>query len=231
MGQNNNPSPTSTFPWKELLAFLGVILAAYIGYLGIRSQIEIPIQATQTAEAKLTLVAQTIAGDNATSPPVQLLLTPTPSQIPSGTTPIISYALPTQDDLAVYPNLMEGTFYKNPKTPSITNYQVNVSTGISYVWGYTWCAQDGEFLSNNLSLIKFNFLLEDSEIPDENIYKYKTSKSGWECRGWSVLLNNWTGIDKIKATVLYTISGKLFDGKYSYEPGQYRHDILIVVQQ
>lgn len=49
----------NNFPWKEILAFLGVIIAAYIGYLGIRLQIEIPIQATQTAEAKLTLAAQT----------------------------------------------------------------------------------------------------------------------------------------------------------------------------
>jgi len=50
MGQNDK-STSNTFPWKEILGVLGVVLAAYIGYLGIRSQIEIPIQATQTAQA------------------------------------------------------------------------------------------------------------------------------------------------------------------------------------
>ncbi len=57
MGQNERAT-SNAFPWKEILGFLGVALAAYIGYLGLRSQIEIPIQATQTAEAKLTSVAQ-----------------------------------------------------------------------------------------------------------------------------------------------------------------------------
>lgn len=51
MGQRDKSSPTNMFPWKEILAFLGVVFTAYIGYLGIRSQNEIPIQATQTAEA------------------------------------------------------------------------------------------------------------------------------------------------------------------------------------
>jgi hypothetical protein len=52
MSKKNKPSSTS-LPWKELLAFLGMIIVAYLGYLGIRTQIETPIQATQTAEAKL----------------------------------------------------------------------------------------------------------------------------------------------------------------------------------
>ena len=43
------------FSWKELFPFLGVIIVAYFGYLGIRTQTETPIQATQTAEAKLVI--------------------------------------------------------------------------------------------------------------------------------------------------------------------------------
>jgi hypothetical protein len=75
MGQNEKTS-SSTFPWKEILAFLGVIIAAYIGYLGIRSQIEIPIQATQTAEAKLTLAAQEIV-----TPTYPVTMTPSVTDI------------------------------------------------------------------------------------------------------------------------------------------------------
>ena len=51
MSQNKKPT-TNAFPWKEILGFFGVVIAAYIGYLGIRSQTEIPIHATQTAESK-----------------------------------------------------------------------------------------------------------------------------------------------------------------------------------
>lgn len=230
MGQNDKTSSVSTFPWKEFLAFLGVILAAYIGYLGIRSQIEIPIKATQTAEAKLTLIAQVPEGNNATPTPVQILSTSTPIQVSSDTISKISFTLPTHDDLSVYPNLMEGNFYKNPKTPSVIDYQVDVSVGTSYIWGFTWCSQNMDYLNNNLGFINLSFLIEESEIPNEHIYEYGTSKSGWECHGWSTLLSNWTKGNKIKVTLQYSISGKVFDGKYNYEPGQYRHDILILVQ-
>ncbi len=57
MSQRSKASSKSEFPWKEILSFLGVVLVAYFGYLGIRSQNEIPIQATQTAEARLTQIA------------------------------------------------------------------------------------------------------------------------------------------------------------------------------
>ena len=69
MGNVEPKKSESNFPWKEVLTLLGVIIAAYIGYLGVRSQIEIPIQATQTAEAKLTLAALTA---------VSLSVTPSP---------------------------------------------------------------------------------------------------------------------------------------------------------
>ncbi len=49
MSQNDKQS-SKDLPWKEILAFLGTVLVAYLGYLGIRSQIEIPIQYTQTAQ-------------------------------------------------------------------------------------------------------------------------------------------------------------------------------------
>lgn len=57
MSQSDKTSSTGGFPWKEILVFLGVLITAYFGYLGIRSQIEIPIHATQTAEARLTEIA------------------------------------------------------------------------------------------------------------------------------------------------------------------------------
>lgn len=60
MGQHTN-TPSSSFPWKELLTLLGVVITAYIGYLGIRSQTELPIQATITAEARKTTVPQIIS--------------------------------------------------------------------------------------------------------------------------------------------------------------------------
>lgn len=77
MSDHESKKTKSNFPWKEVLAFLGVIIAAYIGFLGVRSQAEIPIQATQTAEAKFTSEAQT-----------SIVLTPSTTITPSATSTV-----------------------------------------------------------------------------------------------------------------------------------------------
>ena len=78
MSRGHKSSRTSTIPWKELLAFLGVMLTAYITYLGMLSQTEIPIQATQTAEARLTNQAVIVPTDTSivglTSQPTSIII-------------------------------------------------------------------------------------------------------------------------------------------------------------
>jgi len=117
MGQSEKSSSKSAIPWKEILSFTGMLLAAYIGYLGIRSQIEIPIRATQTAEAKLTSVAQTAVQPTSTDfpvptptttnnkaslqPPIEPTASPSPTNTtaPSSTaTPIPAYACATVNE-------------------------------------------------------------------------------------------------------------------------------------
>jgi hypothetical protein len=49
MGQHTN-APSSSFPWAAVLSFLGVVIAAYIGYLSTRSQPEVPAEPTKPAE-------------------------------------------------------------------------------------------------------------------------------------------------------------------------------------
>jgi hypothetical protein len=63
MGRNKKTT-SNEFPWKEILGFLGVVITAYVGYLGIRSQTEIPITATQTAESMSTSTQQMPASTN-----------------------------------------------------------------------------------------------------------------------------------------------------------------------
>lgn len=86
MSQNDKVSNRS-FPWKEVLTFLGVVIAAYLSYLGVRSTIEIPIQATQTAEARQTAGARlyglTPSGEDVT-PTVETITTPQFTETPSG---------------------------------------------------------------------------------------------------------------------------------------------------
>ena len=96
-------TPTNSFPWKEIIGFLGVILAAYIGYLGALAQIEIPIQATQTAVSQIqTQAALSNTQAPIPSTPKNNTLLPTPTQsatpiLPTNTiTPSLTPIIPTQ---------------------------------------------------------------------------------------------------------------------------------------
>ena len=95
MSQNEKP-PTNTFPWATVLTLLGVVLAAsitaYVNHLNTRSQIEIPIQYTQTAEAKLPTL------------PVQVSLSSTDAREP-----------------AVFPNQFSCTFLGRTDEETIEN--------------------------------------------------------------------------------------------------------------
>lgn len=103
MRQSDKASSTGGFPWKELIVLLGVLITAYFGYLGIRSQIEIPIHATQTAEARLTEFAnfsnmtQSAILPSATWTPLPIV-TESPTPIITATTFDVSSKVLLQDD-------------------------------------------------------------------------------------------------------------------------------------
>jgi len=88
MSQSDKASSTGGFPWKELIVLLGVLISAFIGYLGILYQTKIPIHATQTAEARLTEFANF---SNMTQPTILSSATWTPLPIVTESpTPIIT---------------------------------------------------------------------------------------------------------------------------------------------
>lgn len=101
-----------------LLGLVGIGITAYFGYLGIQMQIKIPIEATQTAEAKATLVANsdtpTVASTNtSTLEPTDtpaLTATPSATSTPEPTqTPTIT-AVPILAEALLIPNNDEAGF-------------------------------------------------------------------------------------------------------------------------
>lgn len=94
-------------PWKEILAFLGVVLVAYIGYLGTRSQVEIPIQTTQTAESVFQTTETKISNTLATSTIVLTEQLSTPKVEPTSPftpTPIICNLINSEQPFSVINN-------------------------------------------------------------------------------------------------------------------------------
>ena len=112
---SQNEKSTHNLPWKEFFGTLGIVLVAYIGYLGNRSQTEIPIQASQTAEAKLTLTAKTnVTPDAIELPTVTSIATSAPTTIP---TAIIS----TVTNAGTYNYFDNGCIESKSWTPYIQN--------------------------------------------------------------------------------------------------------------
>ncbi|MCB0165201.1 MAG: hypothetical protein KDI79_13300 [Anaerolineae bacterium] len=64
-----------------LIGLIGIGITAYFGYLGIQAQIELPIQATQTAEAKAILLALSVTP----TPQSTEMATPTTGPAPTDT--------------------------------------------------------------------------------------------------------------------------------------------------
>jgi hypothetical protein len=74
------------------------VIAAYLGYLGVRATVETPIHATQTAEARVTPIlptATTIVTATSTIENIVQLPTAQPSQIPTITSEIFVYPTST----------------------------------------------------------------------------------------------------------------------------------------
>lgn len=96
--------PSNTGLYIAIIGLIGTIVASVVGYLSIRAPIELPIAATQTAEARntflahsvtpATLVIQTVPSvitatrisEQPNAIPSPATATPTPTQLPPSTT-------------------------------------------------------------------------------------------------------------------------------------------------
>ena len=86
MAKKKKLTPT-TLPWKEILSFLGIIVGAYLTFKGIQYQIDAPIRATQTAEARF--IQSALTGTLTPSPIVSPTGIPTREPTDATATPIL----------------------------------------------------------------------------------------------------------------------------------------------
>jgi len=131
-----------------LIGFIGTIAAATIGYLAARSGAEIPIKATQTAEAMLTLYVATLSNETPPSDGKISKVTAESSQYPSIESTSIPTVLPTGGSEKLFhsltwPIVFRDTFDSNNSDWPLWNIQRDsaiikseVKDG-TYHWEYT----------------------------------------------------------------------------------------------
>ena len=211
---------------SALIGLAGVLLTAGLGYLGTVTLVYGPMHATQTAQAYIETKAAQIGS---VSSPVVLatMEVPTETSIP---TPALALNVmaPTSDDLKIVPIMY--VKYADIKTPNTQTYKVNVSSKVTYLWTYIWCAKHEGTLSENLYQIEFSFFIDDVQIPEDKFLIFKEpSTDGWPCQRWTTMLSGWDASHFPTLSVVYRIPKPLSDGVLTYPIGEYRHQISVTV--
>ncbi len=121
--------------------------------------------------------------------------------------------------------------YVDVNTPNTLPYNVRVSSNSAYLWTYVWCSLHSGTLNDNLTYLRYSFLVDDLPIAENKFMIFKeTSRNGWACQRWTTMLSHWKNVQSVKLSVLYSIDVPLYDGMNSYQPGDYRHDITLWLQ-
>ena len=245
----NNGQPGNQINRTQVLSiifgFLGVVVTALVGYLGIRAQIYAPVGITQTAQAiyetqtMQSLLVATSAIAQTLTPTTTLTLTPslTPTSTATATKtpePKVVFIVPNEDELYSLPVLHYD--YINSIRPATRTYDKTVQSNESFLWKYFWCAKYENALQKNLREVNFEFMVDDVIVPEDNFRKYRTAgefggtSEDWSCQAWATILSQWSQGNTVKLSVFYYISRPISDGENNYQPGNYRHDIFVSVE-
>ena len=167
---------------------MGTLATAYFGFLSSARPVELAIYATQTAEVRLTQLANAD-----TSEPL-----PVPTETVVSTTPTnnavwnlvlrqsayrhfrkraveYSQAFWTEDSIDVREYVLSPTqsLFITGKRRKTRNIRCQTTD---------WCATSSDILNQNLAFISIQFSANGESIPDENIgiFKYEPNKT-WNC--------------------------------------------------
>lgn len=217
------------------------LTVALIGYLGVRITVYAPIWATQTAQMQTIFFTQTAFADRTlpvtSSTPFsptdtpQPTITSTPEVVFSPTPTLdahVRFILPQKDELDKIPTILG---YEDVWTPKTTLNYRSVHANESFFWTYRWCGRYQDNLDEFLSHTTFQFLVDDTDVSQSNfLIQQYMSTNNWSCQRWTTLLTNWKAGYKVTLTIVYTISRPVSDGDKIYQPGDYRHDLLVTIK-
>ena len=214
-----------------IIGVAGTVIGALITgiFLLLNTQIQID------RPAMLTLTAQSL---ESTSPTLTATMAPDfVATIPATNLPNlkVSFIVPDMDELRTLELLYKN--YIDSTTPTTQTYKKTVSSNESFLWEYFWCTENENILQENFEIVNIKFLVDGVVIPEDYFLKYRTSgdlggaDADWVCQAWATILTKWVySASSIKLSIFYTIARPLSDGKNTYQPGDYRHDINVWVK-
>jgi hypothetical protein len=213
-----------------VIGSIGIIVAAAIAFFGVKAQIEGTARVAETKQAfELTQIALNPTPTSVDMPTSTYTVTVTTFFTPTETATLLPIApltiiQPVREDLDRVPIIYVG--YQDLSTPGTQSYKVNISSKLTYLWTYQWCARYSGTLDDNLDLINFYFYINDVLLSETDFLIFKgTSTNGWLCQRWATMLSGWKNTKNPTLTVLYNIPLPITDGVTTYPIGEYRHEI------
>ena len=143
-------------------------------------------------------------------------------------TPMYDLSFPKKMNWIKSPPFWDTRMYGHLKLRSITDRYMLMSL---FFWTYRWCGRYQDNLDEFLSHTTVQFLVDDTDVSQSNfLIQQYMSTNNWSCQRWTTLLTNWKAGYKVTLTIVYTISRPVSDGDKIYQPGDYRHDLLVTIK-
>jgi hypothetical protein len=239
MEQNDKSSHNLLF-LQILLGFAGAVIVAFLGYLGILATIEIPIHATQTAEARGTPISPSATAivnlsETPTTENTLQVVSATPTFVP--VTPIVSMttsgliiSLPKTIELASSPSIWSLVNESSPTSPATLTYNASVSANSLYQWGAAWCGKNAQTLQAILKPLTMTLLVNGQFVDSSKILEFDEMNSGWSCHKWRTIISGWQPNTTTTLELSYFLSETIYDGASYTQKGEYHIIILVTTQ-
>ena len=190
---------------------------------GVQPTLRVPIDES-TVYSTDDVVLQ--AGINAVLEPLGAGITPsTPPTISSPTEAESAFAA-GEDFLW---DVAREEYTEENFTPHTKIYTIALSESKTLIWAYAWCAKDKATLEQNFTQIDVKFILDDKQVPVDQLAIYEVASGGVECRLIYTALSDWEAGEHHFSTQT-TFKSDINDGTSTYEPGEYIDDYTVFVK-
>lgn len=112
--------------------------------------------------------------------------------------------------------------------PGTFTYTISLEESQDLIWAYGWCASPEMFVQN-WEQIKFQFFVEDRDIPVTSFFKYEYEPdTNQKCRYYYNVLSDWQAGEN-HLTIRSTFNQPINDGSVDYPAGDWIYEYVIYV--
>ncbi len=117
--------------------------------------------------------------------------------------------------------------FVNMTSPGTVEYSAVVDAHKTYRLAFFWCADTPQTLQAILKPLTVKFSIDGNVLTDFNLLRSTVDDV---CEAWETLLKDWPEDQAVILEIQYTINSSVYDGKVSYDPGDYYQRINVTAR-